>query len=448
MVGSETLMTGTDYFKMMADCKTGNKVCGLLFKELFRKCFFMGCGLLGMLLWPALSGATVITARVNGLSIQQALQQASAGDTIEVQPGHYGQGNININKRVTLRGIGLPVLDGRLKWEVISVRADSVVIEGFKIINCGQSSINDLAGIRLYEVRGAQIRNNILDNNCFGIYAQLGTSCTIEGNKITAHGKEETLSGNGIHCWKSDDMRIIHNEISGHRDGIYFEFVTNSIIWRNYSHGNIRYGLHFMFSHNDAYISNIFSKNGAGVAVMYTRGIRMFNNFFEENWGESAYGLLLKEISDSYIECNHFSRNTTGIHMEGSSRISMRKNIFEGNGYALRIQGSCENDSLVGNDFKGNTFDVSTNSSLSLNLFSGNYWDKYEGYDLSKDGVGDVPYHPVSLFSTVIETNPPVMMLFRSFMVTLLDKTEHVLPSITPEGLKDEHPMMKRNIRA
>jgi nitrous oxidase accessory protein len=113
----------------------------------------------------------------------------------------------------------------------------------------------------------------------------------------------------------------------------------------------------------------------------------------------------------------------------------------------LRIQGSCEDDSLLNNDFVGNTFDVATNSSLSRNFFSENYWDKYEGYDLRRDGTGDVPYHPVSLFSTVVETNPPAMMLFRSFMVTLLDKTEKVLPSITPEGLKDEQPRMSPNLK-
>jgi nitrous oxidase accessory protein len=408
-----------------------------------RQMFVMLCFLLPL---SASLNAEVITAGKGHSSIQQALLKAQPGDTIDVQRGLYREGNININKSITLRGHGSPVLDGQLKFEVISVRADDVVIEGFKIINSGRSSINDIAGIRMYGVRNVVIKNNILDNNCFGIYSQFGINCTIEGNKVSAHGTEENLSGNGIHCWKSDSMRIIGNELTGNRDGIYFEFVTNSVIWRNNSHHNIRYGLHFMFSHNDAYISNIFSKNGAGVAVMYTHGIRMFNNFFDQNWGEAAYGLLLKDISDSYIEGNHFTRNTTGIHMEGSARIRMQRNIFEGNGYALRIQGSCENDSLVHNDFTGNTFDVSTNSSQSLNYFSGNYWDKYEGYDLTRDGIGDVPYHPVSLFSTVVETNPPAMMLFRSFMVTLLDKTEKVLPSITPQGLLDGQPEMKRNI--
>ena len=30
------------------------------------------------------------------------------------------------------------------------------------------------------------------------------------------------------------------------------------------------------------------------------------------------------------------------------------------------------------------------------------------------------------------------MMLFRSFMTTFLDKTEKIIPSLTPENLKDD----------
>jgi nitrous oxidase accessory protein len=96
------------------------------------------------------------------------------------------------------------------------------------------------------------------------------------------------------------------------------------------------------------------------------------------------------------------------------------------------------------NDFIGNTFDVGTNGSLVLNIFNFNYWDKYEGYDLTKDKMGDVPYRPVSLYSMIVEKNPPAMMLFRSFITSLMDKTEKILPSITPVNLIDEHPMMKR----
>ncbi len=116
--------------------------------------------------------------------------------------------------------------------------------------------------------------------------------------------------------------------ISGHRDGIYFEFVKHSI-WRNISEKNLRYGLHFMFSNNNAYYSNIFKNNGAGVAVMFSKELKMVNNYFEENWGDAAYGLLLKEISDGYIANNSFYKNTAGIFMEGTSRAEMLKNILE-----------------------------------------------------------------------------------------------------------------------
>jgi nitrous oxidase accessory protein len=376
-------------------------------------------------------------------SVQAAVNMAVNGDTVLVDAGIYHEKDIVLNKTIFLIGINNPVLDGDNKYEIISVKANGVLVDGFKIINSGISSIEDFAGIKIYNCRGVVIKNNILQNTFFGIYAQNAINCTIEKNTLTAFGKQEQQSGNGIHCWKSDSMRIIANTVSGHRDGIYFEFVTNSIIWRNTSYNNLRYGLHFMFSNNDAYITNIFKNNGAGVAVMFSHHVKMIKNYFEENWGDAAYGLLLKEIADSYIDNNCFTKNTTGIHMEGTSRITMQKNVFENNGWALKIQASCMDIALSNNNFLSNTFDVGTNGSLVLNTFNNNYWDKYEGYDLNKDKIGDVPYRPVSMYSTIIEQNPPAMMLFRSFMTSLLDKTEKILPTLTPENLKDDFPLMK-----
>ena len=376
-------------------------------------------------------------------TIQEGLMAATNGDTVLVDAGHYHEKNIIISTSVFLLGINYPVLNGDHKYEIISIKANGVVVDGFKIIHSGISSIEDFAGIKIYNSRDVVIRNNILEDTFFGIYSQYGTNCTIEKNSITSYAKEEQQSGNGIHCWKSDSMRIIANTITGHRDGIYFEFVTNSIIWRNSSFKNMRYGLHFMFSNNDAYITNIFRNNGAGVAVMFSHHVKMIRNYFEENWGDGAYGLLLKEISDGYIDNNYFLKNTTGIFMEGASRIQMEKNVFESNGWAMKIQASCMDVTVTNNNFKGNTFDVGTNGSLVLNTFNNNYWDKYEGYDLNKDKLGDIPYRPVSMYAMIIEQNPPAMILFRSLMTSLLDKTEKILPSLTPENLKDEHPLMK-----
>jgi nitrous oxidase accessory protein len=199
-----------------------------------------------------------------------------------------------------------------------------------------------------------------------------------------------------------------------------------------------------MFSDDDQYRKNTFKNNGSGVAVMYSKRILMQQNVFLENWGSSIYGLLLKDITNSAIMSNVFTRNTTGIYMEGCEGISVRANNFNNNGWAIRVLANCVKNDFERNNFKANSFDVTTNGSLSLNQFRNNYWDKYEGYDLNKDGTGDIPYRPISLYAQIIEQMPQSVMLMRSFIVNLLDKVERAIPSLTPESVKDELPSMRQ----
>ena len=375
-------------------------------------------------------------------TILPALKFAKNGDSILVEKGFYKEGNIIINKEIYFLGRDFPTIDGDRKFEVLSIKSNNVTVKGFKIQHSGYATMDDPGGIKVYDSHHVTIIDNLVYDNFFGIYLQYSKNCIIKNNKIIAFGKEEQEIGNGIHCWKSDSLQIIGNYVSGNRDGIYFEFVTNSVIWRNISTNNIRYGLHFMFSNEDAYFSNIFENNGAGVAVMYTKNVVMMNNTFKDNWGDAAYGLLLKDISDATIFNNRFINNTSAIFMDGGNRIIVEKNTFKANGWGLKIQASCMENVIENNNFLGNTFDVSTNSTLVQNKFISNYWDKYEGYDLNKDGLGDVPYRPLSLFSVIVESNPPAMLLFRSFMVTLLDKSEKILPSLTPENFIDNTPLI------
>jgi nitrous oxidase accessory protein len=376
--------------------------------------------------------------------ITQGLAEAENGDTVFVQTGIYKEKNILIQKSIVLIGLDFPVLDGENKYEIISIKVDNVVVDGFRIIHSGISSMVELSGVKVYDNKNVVIKNNKLEDTFFGIYIQNGNNCSIINNELVAYSVEEQQSGNGIHCWKSDSLKIIGNKVTGHRDGIYFEFVKNSIIWRNVSEKNLRYGLHFMFSNDDMYVGNVFTNNGSGVSVMFSNNIKMYSNYFEENWGDASHGILLKEISNGYMEGNYFVKNTSAIFMEGGTRIFMKHNTFENNGWALKIQASCMDVVLEKNNFIGNTFDVGTNGSLVQNSFTNNYWDKYEGYDLNKDKIGDIPYRPVSMYSMIVEKYPPAMMLFRSFITTLLDKTEKIIPSLTPENLIDDKPLMRK----
>jgi nitrous oxidase accessory protein len=176
---------------------------------------------------------------------------------------------------------------------------------------------------------------------------------------------------------------------------------------------------------------------------MYTRNVLMKENIFEENEGASSYGILLKDISDSEVIGNIFRKNTIGIYMEGSSRTIFKNNTFNNNGWALKLMASNDDNIFTANNFFANTFDISTNGNLVLNKLEENYWDKYEGYDLNKDQIGDVPYRPINLFSVIVEKIPSAVILWRSFLVTLLDRMEKVIPSITPENMIDNSPKMK-----
>jgi len=408
------------------------KIAGILFL-----CLFLSVIMLA-------DGKTIYVGKTKPFqSVQKAVDAAENGDTILVDAGVYKEGGIVIQKSIVLKGINHPVMDGEYKHEILFIKGKNITVDGFKLQNTGRSEIKDIGAIMIYDSYHVTAINNIVDNANFGIALQNSKSCTVKNNSITAYGKNEVQSGNGIHCWKSDSLLIIGNTITGHRDGIYFEFVTNSLVWRNISRKNVRYGIHFMFSHHDTYIGNVFEENESGVAVMYTNNIHMYNNHFLNNWGGAAYGILLKDITDSDISGNYFTKNTTALHMEGCSRINLYKNSFSDNGFAVKIQASCDDNAFYENNFQGNTFDIGTNGSLVLNTFNGNYWDKYEGYDLNRDNTGDVPYHPVSMYSMIIESNPAALMLFRSMIVSLLDKSEKLLPGITPEGLKDEEPLMR-----
>ncbi|HNP24591.1 MAG TPA: nitrous oxide reductase family maturation protein NosD [Panacibacter sp.] len=376
-------------------------------------------------------------------TIRAAIEAAQPGDTILVYKGIYAEKELIINKSIVIKGIDNPVLDGENKYEIITVRADHVTVEGLSFRNAGFSSLTEIAAVKLDNCKYAFIHANDMEVSCFGVYVQASAGCIIKDNVLHSTGKGELTSGDGIHCWKSDSLQIIHNSISSFRDGIYLEFVKNSVIWRNTSEHNIRYGLHFMTAHDNAYICNVFRANGAGVAVMYTHGVKMYNNLFTENTGDAAFGLLLKEISDSEISGNQFVNNTSGAYMEASTRVLVEHNVFKGNGWALKVQANCDAVNVVHNNFSGNSFDISTSGTLVMNTFNSNYWDKYQGYDLNKDKIGDVPYRPVSMYSMLVEKNPTVMMLFRSFIVTLMDKTEKVLPGIIPENLVDNSPLMK-----
>ncbi|TGV02345.1 nitrous oxide reductase family maturation protein NosD [Flavivirga rizhaonensis] len=377
-------------------------------------------------------------------TLKNAVSIAKDFDTIVLKKGTYKEYNILVDKPLTIIGENYPVIDGELKGEIITIVSDNVTVDGLFIINVGTSYTEDYAAIRVRKSKNFVIQNLVLEKLFFGIYLEKSRDGKVFHNKIIGDAVEEYNSGNGIQLWYSKNIEIEHNFVQHVRDGIYLEFSDDCLIKNNVSTKNLRYGLHFMFSNNDIYQDNTFEKNGAGVAVMFSKKIKMLNNIFKENWGTASYGMLLKEINDAEIIGNTFEENTIGINIEGSNRIIYKNNNFINNGWAIKVRGACYTNSFVENNFLYNSFDISYNSKINDNIFNKNYWTSYTGYDLNKDGIGDVPYRPVKLFSYIVNRTPETIILLRSLFIDIIDFSEKVSPVFTPDNLLDNNPLTKR----
>ncbi|MBT8190376.1 MAG: nitrous oxide reductase family maturation protein NosD [Bacteroidia bacterium] len=409
-----------------------------------RNIFFLSLILFVLCSTEAKADHIIVCPSCEVKTIEDAIDLADPCDTIFIKPGTYKTANVIVEKSLNIIGIDYPIWVSRDGEEILTINARDVLVKGINFKHVKTSYLKENSAIRVADKRHFIIEDNIIDSCFFGIYLQHAKNGVIINNRFNGNATTEAESGNGIHAWYCDGIQIEKNIVKGHRDGIYFEFVNNSSVINNYSEKNKRYGLHFMFSNDDTYDSNVFKDNGVGVAVMFSRRIKMRDNIFSYNWGGSSYGLLLKEIFDAEIENNVFKQNTMGIFVEGSNRVNYFRNDFIRNGWAIKFSGGCEDNELHRNNFINNSLDLVINSQLNTNSIHHNYWSNYSGYDLDKDKIGDVPHYPVKLFYYVIDRTPEAIILMRSLFVDIINFAEKVSPIFTPKDVFDPHPLMNK----
>ncbi|WP_410881224.1 nitrous oxide reductase family maturation protein NosD [Myroides sp. DW712] len=396
-----------------------------------------------LLLSGSIQAKTITVRPQSAIStIKQAIALAEDYDLIVVEAGTYKETEIHITKPLTLLSKNA-IVDGENKGEIFSIQSDYVTLKDFTIINVGSSYIKDYAAIRVRESKHFIIENNTIKNLFFGIYLEKSKEGKVLSNKIYGKAKSEFNSGNGIQLWYCNNIEIKDNYVEKVRDGIYLEFSNYCTIDRNISKNNVRYGLHFMFSNHDIVTNCSYTNNGAGVAIMFSKSMKMSHNLFSDNWGSAAYGVLLKEVNDTEISFNIFKNNTTAINIEGSNRVTYTHNDFISNGWAVNSRGANYQNQINYNNFLQNSFDLLYQGQLNQNNFDSNYWSNYTGYDLDKDGIGDIPYRPIKLFSYIVNKTPESIIFLRSLFVDIIDFSEKVAPVFTPDNLVDAKPFIK-----
>lgn len=378
-------------------------------------------------------------------TIKAALESSQNGDLVFVKAGVYQEETLEVKKSISLIGEEGTILHHLGEGDTIAVFAANTTVKGFKIVGSGKSTYHDFSSIKVSNTSGCIIAENEILDSQYGVMIANSTGCIVSGNKIKTTSIPASLLGDGIHLWKTSNSKVMKNTVHGHRDGIYLEFAEVGEIVDNMITGNHRYGLHFMFANENTFRNNTFSRNDAGVAVMYSKKIKMLNNEYADNNDAASFGLLLKDISDSEIAGNEFLRNTVGIFMEGSNRNNFFANRFDKNGWAIRLLSSCDSNLFQGNAFLDNTLEVATNSQLNLNTFKQNYWSRHKNVDLNNDGFADMPFQPTSFSSYLLEKYNISILLIGTPILRLLDWAEQMFPALSPVSLRDREPLMQNS---
>ena len=397
--------------------------------------------------WTALLALAALGAELSGAdrSLSKVIAAAKEGDTILVEPGLY-EGNLVIDKPLTLKGKGRPVIRGEGKGSVVTVLAGPTVIEGFLIEHSGGGLEAEDSGV-LLRSSGNRIVDNELRDVLYGIYFFGADHNQVSGNVISGRPwLEQGERGSGIHIWKSSDNTITDNVITGVRDGMYLQNADRSKIERNRV-SEVRYGLHYMFSNDNTFEDNVFERNVAGAAIMYSMRISFRRNAFIRNRGFASYGILFQDSDYLRSENNVFADNAVGIFMEALRNSVFEGNLMASNDTAVLLFASAMGNEFTRNNFIGNLSPIrvigkNTRTRWSRNG-TGNYWQEYEGYDLDGDSIGDVPFRIQNLFEHLEGNYPRLRLYFFSPASQALAAAEKTFPIIRGSDEQDPHPLMR-----
>ena len=299
----------------------------------------------------------------NHTTIQAAIDNASAGDTVFVFSGTY-QENIIIAKPLSLVGENRnsTLIEGSGFTGLVNIYSDLVNVTGFTL-GSGQEPIVDTIGLYLWDVGDCRIANNTFSNNSLAIYLNDVRHTTIE---------QSTFSSNvhGISLYYSHSILVAGNDLSsGHGQGIWASHSTDLVITDNTMaragvtvHGDMldHWNTHAIDTSNT--VKNrpvIYWKDAAGGVVPPDAG-----------------QVILANSSDIVIENQSLSNVSEGIQLGFSSDNLLANNTISHSGYGISLYSS-NSSRLMNNNVLSNARGIylvhSVGNIMSANRAIGNY---------------------------------------------------------------------------
>lgn len=403
--------------------------------------------ILGVAVTAGPARAATIAVPAGPKTAAAAIAAASPGDIVRLGPGTH-RGPLRIDRPITLQGEPGAIVTGDGDGTVVEISADRVTIQGLTIEQSGNRAVTADAGIHLANVSDVVLRRVTLRDVLYGIYAERAEGLLVEGCRLVGRARplDERDDGNGIHLWYTHDARLIDNTVERFQDGIFLSFADRTQVTGDRLRNCGRYGLHTMYCQGNRLERNLFERNIAGCAIMFSNQLLVSRNSFLHNRGPRTYGILLRDCSAGEFVENRLVDNTVAMFMDNSNRNRIRGNLFQDNGWGLLMFSSCAGNETSRNTFLNDDYPVALDMSRSDNLFDdgrvGNFWSENAPYDLNADGISDVPYSPVSAFAFLSKQNPDISLLAKSPAVVAITVAERVFPAFRPSDVVDRYPLV------
>ena len=400
-------------------------------------------GIVFLILMAGLVQVQAATRRVlNGQSLQQAIDTASPGDLLEIERGLY-QGNFEVNKPLTLRGLQRPTLSGMLAGNTLRVNSPDVVLEGLIVRDSGDSLKDQNAGIYIFPgSHRAVVRHCELTYNLFGLWIEKANDVLIEANVIT--GKRDYNSsqrGNGVQLYNTNGARILGNNISFVRDALYVDVSHHAVFKGNRLHHS-RYGTHYMNSYYNLWEDNDSYYNRGGLALMEAREQTVRNN---RTWGNSDHGIMLRTLQDSVIDNNVIAGNNRGFFIYDVEYVRITNNLVVDNHVGVHLSAGSTRNEVEGNDFIANHEQVRYVGARdeTWGTKTGNHWSNYLGWDRDNNGIGDVRYEANDMVDRLSWRYPSIKLLMASPAVQALRLVGQQFPVLRVPSVVDPKPRMQ-----
>jgi nitrous oxidase accessory protein len=377
-------------------------------------------------------------------TLAKAIAGAAPGDVLILSGGAY-LGPVTIDRTLTLQGDGSATIDGQGQGTVITVTGDDVVLTGLLVTGSGTDNQAIDSGIKV--VKGAdraRITGNRLTDNMHGVDIHGGHDAIVTGNVIEGRQNHRMNErGNGFYVWNAPGTKIEGNTVRWGRDGI-FANASKKNTFRNNTFRDLRFAVHYMYTHDSEVSGNISIGNHLGFAIMFSDRVTVTDNL---SLGDREHGVMLNFANGADVAGNLVRGGTKKcLFIYNAHKNLIFRNRFEGCGIGIHFTAGSERNLLTENAFIGNQEQVKYVGTRFMEWSHdgrGNFWSDHPAFDLNGDGIADGVYRPNDLMDHILWSQPAAALLTGSPAVQLVRWSQSSFPAILPGGVTDSHPLMQ-----